>query len=128
MKWKLGFYRGLEGLGFPKIRDSFLGITIIRTIVSWGLYWGPLLLGNYPLLPTSTSTACKMVASWANVMDFGPFPANSFEVSRVMSEGVQRAPNVRKTHSFLSASETGLRGSRRRCLGFEGCFSGLRIT
>ena len=31
----------------PKIRDTFLGVPIIRTIVFWGLYWGPLILGNY---------------------------------------------------------------------------------
>ena len=28
---------------FPKIRGTFLGIPIIRTIVFWGLYWGPLI-------------------------------------------------------------------------------------
>ena len=39
------------GVGFmwvaPKIRGTFLGVPIIRTIVFWGLYWGPLSLGNY---------------------------------------------------------------------------------
>ena len=24
-----------------------MGVHIIRTIVYWGLYWGPLILGNY---------------------------------------------------------------------------------
>ena len=33
--------------GFPKIRGTFLGVPIIRTIVYWGLYWGTLILGNY---------------------------------------------------------------------------------
>ena len=33
--------------GFPKIRGTLLGVPIIRTIVVWGLYWGPLILGNY---------------------------------------------------------------------------------
>ena len=33
--------------GFPKIRGTFLGVPIIRTIVFWGLYWGPLILRNY---------------------------------------------------------------------------------
>ena len=32
---------------FPKIRGTFLGVRIIRIIVYWGLYWGPLILGNY---------------------------------------------------------------------------------
>ena len=35
--------------GFPKIRGTFLGFPIIRTIVFWGLYWGPLILGNYQI-------------------------------------------------------------------------------
>ena len=26
---------------FPKIRGTILGVPIIRTIVFWGLYWGP---------------------------------------------------------------------------------------
>ena len=26
---------------------TFLGVPIIRTIVFWGLYWGPPILGNY---------------------------------------------------------------------------------
>ena len=38
---------------FPKIRDTFLGVPIIRTIVFWGLYSGPLILGNYHLELTS---------------------------------------------------------------------------
>ena len=32
---------------FPKIRGTYLGVAIIRIIVYWGLYWGPLILGNY---------------------------------------------------------------------------------
>ena len=33
--------------GFPKNRSTILGLPIIRTIVFWGLYWGPLFWGNY---------------------------------------------------------------------------------
>ena len=33
--------------GVPKIRGTILGVPIIRIIIFWGLYWGPLLLGNY---------------------------------------------------------------------------------
>ena len=33
--------------GFPKIRGTLMGVPIIGTIVFWGLYWGPLILGNY---------------------------------------------------------------------------------
>ena len=28
-----------------------MGVPIIRTIVFWGLYWGPLILGNYHIGP-----------------------------------------------------------------------------
>ena len=35
---------------FPKIGGTLLGVPIIRTIVFWGLYWGPLILGNYHML------------------------------------------------------------------------------
>ena len=31
----------------PKIRATFLGVPIRRIIVFWGLYWGPLIMGNY---------------------------------------------------------------------------------
>ena len=34
-------------MGFPKFRGTFWGVPIIRIIVLWGLYWGPLIFGNY---------------------------------------------------------------------------------
>ena len=33
--------------GFPKIRGPLLGVLVIRTVVYWGLYWGPLYLVIY---------------------------------------------------------------------------------
>ena len=49
-----GLHAGLRFLkqirGFPKIRGTILGVPIIRTIIFWGLYWGPLILGNYHML------------------------------------------------------------------------------
>ena len=44
-----GIYRGLWGLGFPKIGGTILGVPIIRIIIYWGLYWGPPIYGNYRL-------------------------------------------------------------------------------
>ena len=35
--------------GFPKLGVPLLGVPIVRTIIFWGLYWGPLILGNYHL-------------------------------------------------------------------------------
>ena len=34
---------------FPKIRGTSLGAPIIRTIVYWGLYWGPPSFGKLPM-------------------------------------------------------------------------------
>ena len=65
--------------GFPKIRGTLLGVPIIRIIVFWGLYWGPLILGNYqirrkqdePQFHVDDHVECKMqmlkriVFSWA---------------------------------------------------------------
>ena len=40
---RLGVYSRDGGIwGFPKIRGTFLGVPIIRTVVFGGLYWGPL--------------------------------------------------------------------------------------
>ena len=39
---------GIQGIWeFSKIRCTILGFPIIRSIVFWCLYWGPLILGNY---------------------------------------------------------------------------------
>ena len=35
--------------GFPKLGVPFWVVPKIRTIVFWGLDWGPLILGNYHL-------------------------------------------------------------------------------
>ena len=39
--------------GFPILGVPFLGVPIIRTIVFWGLHWGPLILGNYHIYSES---------------------------------------------------------------------------
>ena len=35
----------VSNMGLPK--NTFSGVATIRIIVFWGLYWGPLILGNY---------------------------------------------------------------------------------
>ena len=38
-------------MGVPKIRGTLFGVPIlIRTVVFWGLYWGPPILGNYHIV------------------------------------------------------------------------------
>ena len=49
-----------EKWGFPKIRGTILGVPIIGTIVFWGLYWGPLILGNYQILQSFTETGIRI--------------------------------------------------------------------
>ena len=55
-----GFHDGRNMGGFPKLRGTILRIPIIRTIVFWGLYWGPLTLGIYHIVyPDLEIYACK---------------------------------------------------------------------
>ena len=45
--------------GFPKLGVPFWGVPIIRTMVCWGLYWCPLILGNYHIgLCISITISC----------------------------------------------------------------------
>ena len=44
--WRLGPLSKMKR-GFPKTRVTFWGVPIIRIIICWGLYWGPLISGNY---------------------------------------------------------------------------------
>ena len=39
-----GDYRGYRvyGLGFSKIRGTILGTPVLRNIICWNIYWGPL--------------------------------------------------------------------------------------
>ena len=36
-------------MGVSQNLGTILGAPIIRTIIFWGLYWGPLILGNYKI-------------------------------------------------------------------------------
>ena len=40
----IGIIQGLYwgDMGVSQFRDTFLGAPIVRTVVFWGLYWGPL--------------------------------------------------------------------------------------
>ena len=41
--------QGCNSWVISKIRGTFLRVPIMRTLVFWGLHWGPLILGNYHL-------------------------------------------------------------------------------
>ena len=52
----IGFILGLYGAftrirvrGFPKIWGTFFRAPIIRVIIYWDLYWGPLIFGMLPI-------------------------------------------------------------------------------
>ena len=40
-------YKRNSTWGLPKIKGTFLGVPITRTIVFWGLFWGSPTLGSY---------------------------------------------------------------------------------
>ena len=50
--------------GFPNKRGTFLGVPITRTIIFWGLYWGPPILGNYHFWE---NMACHLPCTWRRV-------------------------------------------------------------
>ena len=49
----LGTQRDVSKLkwGFPKIRGTILGVPLLGIVIFWGLSWGPLILGNYQIIP-----------------------------------------------------------------------------
>ena len=49
--------RGISG--FPKIRGTVLGVSTARTIAYWGLYWGPLILGNYHVSSVASASCSR---------------------------------------------------------------------
>ena len=51
----------IEGLGFPKIRGTFLEVPIIRIGILWGLYWGPLFREITIFLPRLKKCNCVPV-------------------------------------------------------------------
>ena len=53
--------------GFPKIRGTILGVPVIRTMVFWGLYWGPLILANYHIRPVEGGHLRPKIAALAYV-------------------------------------------------------------
>ena len=60
--------------GFPKIRGTFLGVPIVRTIVYWGLYWVPLfrettisILAVVELMTVVTAVGGKVAAKGCGI-------------------------------------------------------------
>ena len=56
MPFKWLWREDAENGGFPIIRGTLSGVVIIRIVVFWGLYWGPLVLGNYQIVRQTTSS------------------------------------------------------------------------
>ena len=50
-----------------KIRGTILGVPTIRIIVYWGLYWGPIILGNYHI----TNVEARVLPVHSNHRDAG---------------------------------------------------------
>ena len=45
---------------------TILGVPIIRITLFWGLYWGPLILGNYHIIPGQGSSSGTRFGSIQN--------------------------------------------------------------
>ena len=54
-----------KGLGFPKLGVCFWRVLIMRTLIYWGLYWGPPMHGNYHVLLCSL---CGITVSTVTAM------------------------------------------------------------
>ena len=54
---------------------TFLGVPIIRTTVFWGLYWGPPILGNYPISPYKSGMLAAQSASTTWTLSSPPTPS-----------------------------------------------------
>ena len=44
----------------PKIKSTILGVPIITSIVYWGLYWGPRIMGNYQIQHMAVSKLAEL--------------------------------------------------------------------
>ena len=65
---------------FPKLGGiTILGVPIIRTIVFWGLYWGPLILGDYHFLKMehASNTYLSSGQNWMGALGCLGFPKAS---------------------------------------------------
>ena len=38
---------GIEWDRAPKTRGTILRVPVVRSLIYWGLYWGPIIQGNY---------------------------------------------------------------------------------
>ena len=61
---------GIYG-GFPKIRGTLLGVPMIRILLSWGLYWGSPILGNYHIVHKGFPPYSNLTSVLNSNPDFG---------------------------------------------------------
>ena len=57
--------KGLEVYGgFPKLGRTILRVPIIRIMPYWGLYWGPIIYGNYHIGVQRKSSKKNAIAAF----------------------------------------------------------------
>ena len=82
--------------GFPKIRGTFLGVPIIRTMVFWGLYWGSTYFGKLPNgAPRQAPLGEKPKPGqwvWAHVRVFVPYNVLATAMEDAEKEVRYKAP------------------------------------
>ena len=92
----------------PKIKSTLFGVPIIKNKIFWGLYWGPLILGNdqtkLPIIMNSTSY--YILISWEPSLS--PLTATEIlrlkvgmELPRMVVESLHSRNNVVEKHQHV---------------------------
>ena len=82
------------------LKDIFLGVPIIRTIVFLGRYWGPAILGNYRM-PLEVECTCRASeGSMHRTSPQGGFKAADFAEARMLEHDFAPIPNQRPTYGL----------------------------
>ena len=94
--------------GFLEIRGTSLGALIIRIIVFWGLYWGPLILGNYHIGIVYRSVSSHTALSKYMIRSHAPcvrtFTCIGMYAGQLASKKAGRA--ARPNNSYILATST----------------------
>ena len=108
--------------GFPKIRGTLLEIPIIRTVVFWGLYWGPRILGNYHIGTARTKyVTYRELNTLCYHRSWRPFLRALSKANKRIQEPscMPYIPNPRSPGTHILGSHA--RGSRSLCSDLGTC-------
>ena len=98
----------------PQTGDSFLGASVIRTIVYGGLYWGPLISGNHHL-----SSSCRSFRVW-DLLEGG---STDLVDSKILHRTNIPSPGRRTLLPKPQTSTVGLSSGSPAMTSFSRCFA-----